>query len=39
MTAEVALSYAAREALAGGRLLLRVYRNSGVQDIKLELPK
>ena len=35
----VALSHAAREALLGGTLLLRVYRDDRIQDIKLALPK
>jgi hypothetical protein len=34
----VALSHAAREALLGGTLLLRVYRDDAIQDIKLALP-
>jgi amidase len=36
---EVTLSYAARQALIGGQLLLRVYRDNEIQDIKLALPR
>jgi hypothetical protein len=36
---EVTLSYAARQALVAGQLLLRVYRNDGIQDINLALPR
>jgi len=35
---EVALSYAARQALIAGQLLLRVYRDDRIEDTKLTLP-
>jgi len=34
----ITLSYAARQALAGGTLVLRVYRDTGIEDIRLNLP-
>jgi amidase len=36
---EVALSYAARQALIAGQLLLRVYRDDRIEDTKLTLPR
>jgi amidase len=36
---EVTLSYAARQAFISGELLLRVYRDNGIQDINLALPR
>jgi hypothetical protein len=39
LNSEFTLSYADRRALIAGQLLLRVYRDNGVQDIKLALPR